>query len=78
MAKFTFNVIQTVEVELDETKVTEEFMQHFSSYMWQVDELEEIAQHVAWNKALFDGYACEGVPAEFYTAEVVEQDVELA
>ncbi|MGL5012960.1 MAG: hypothetical protein ACRC6V_01550 [Bacteroidales bacterium] len=77
MAKFTFNVIQTVEVDLDDTKITEEFMEHFSSYMWQVDDLEEIARHVAWNKALFDGYACEGVPAEFYTAKVVEQDVEV-
>lgn len=78
MAKFTFNVIQTVEVELDESKVTEEFMENFSSYMWHVDELSEIAQHVAWNKALYDGYACEGVPEDFYKAVIVEQDVEEA
>lgn len=78
MAKFTFNVIQTVEVELDESKITQEFMEEFSEYMWQVDDIEEIASHVARNKALFDGYACEGVPEEFYKAEIVDEDVEVA
>lgn len=75
--KVTYNVIQKVEVELDETKITKEFMEAFSSYMWHVEDIEEIGSHIAYNKALYDGFAVEGVPDDFYKVKIVEQDVEV-
>lgn len=74
--KFTFNVIQTVEVELDETKFDEEYFKEFSEFMWQVDDLKDIAEYVARQKALYDGYAIEFVPDEYYTAKVIDEDTE--
>lgn len=75
--KITYNVIQKVEVELDETKITKEFMEEFSSYMWHVEDIKEIGSHIAFNKAIFDGWAVEGVPDDFYKAKIVEQGVEI-
>lgn len=70
--KFTINVIQEVEVEIDETKVDSEFLEDFSGYMWHVDDISEIATHVARHTAMYPDYSCEGVPSEFYTAKVVD------
>lgn len=76
--KFTYNVIQTVEVDIDEVEITEEYLSEFSNYMWFVDEIEDIAKHIARNKALFDGYPVEFVPDEWFTAKVIDEDVEEA
>ena len=74
--KFLLNVVQTVEVELDESKFTEEYMAAFSEVMFQVDELSELAEYIARHKALFDGYTCEFVPDSMYEAKVVDEYVE--
>ena len=74
--KFRMNVVQTVEVDLDESKFTEGFMEAFSSVMFQADELVEYAEYIARHKALFDGYACEFISEDMYKAEVVDEYVE--
>lgn len=74
--KFTFDVIQTVEVELDDDIVTQEFLDEFSEHMWYVDSLQDIAEYIARQKALFDGYSVEFAP-DVYKAEVVAEEVEL-
>lgn len=45
--KFKVIVEQEVEVELDETKFTDEFMKEFSKYICDYD-LEQHAEHIAW------------------------------
>lgn len=74
--KFTINVVQTVEVELDESKFTDEYMKTFSEYMWQVDGLKDIAEYVARHKALYDGYQCEFVSDDMYKAEIIDDYTE--
>jgi len=74
--KFTFNVIQTVEVELDDEIVTQEYLDDFSEVMWDVESLQDIAEYLARQKALFDGYSVEFAPT-VYKAEVVDEEVEL-
>lgn len=59
--KATITIEKEVEIEINTDIINEEFMKHFSSYMWHVDELEEIAHHVAWNVATRDGYFIEGI-----------------
>lgn len=49
MRTFTVEVTQTVEVTLDETKFTPEFMAEFNSTITDFgDDLEEHAKHLAW------------------------------
>ncbi|MCK9615913.1 MAG: hypothetical protein M0R48_10585 [Candidatus Omnitrophica bacterium] len=69
MRTITVEVTNTVEVTLDETKFTPEFMKAFSSYMWPVDDIEEHAIHLAqmhvrgmadWPSTFIEGYG----PAE--------------
>lgn len=76
--KFLLNVVQTVEVELDESKFTDEYMKAFSEVMFQVDELSELAEYIARHKAMFDGYTCEFVSDDMYEAKVVDDYVEEA
>ena len=45
--KFRVVVTQVVDVELDESKLNDEFNKEFSSYMWPVDSIEEHAKHIA-------------------------------
>lgn len=73
MKKFTYNVTQTVEVEIDESKFDQEYLDAFSEVMWQVDDISEVVEHIARNKALFDGYDCEFVPNDWYKAKVVDE-----
>lgn len=47
MAKFTVIVEQQVEVELDEGKFDDAFMQEFREGFFPFDSLEEHAQHIA-------------------------------
>jgi hypothetical protein len=74
--KFEFNVIQTVEVELDESLYTEEFLQAFSEVMWEVDDVKEVAEYIARNTALFGEFPIEFVPKGGHTAKVVDEYVE--
>ncbi len=76
MKKYTFNVTQTVEVEIDESKFTEEYLESFSEVMWQVDDVSEVVEHIARNKALYGEYDVEFVPNDWYTAKVVDEYVE--
>ena len=75
--KFTINIVQTVEVELDDEVVNDEYMEAFSEHMWQVSELSEIAEYIARHKALYDGYSVEFAP-DWYKAEVVDEYAEEA
>jgi hypothetical protein len=47
MVKFTIEVTQTIEVELDETKFDEAFMEEFRESFYQFDTIEEHAEHLA-------------------------------
>lgn len=49
--KFKVEVTQWVEVELDDSKLTDEFNKEFSSFMWPVDCLEDHANHIAQMEA---------------------------
>lgn len=72
---FTYNVVQTVEVILDDKDVNEEYLKEFSEFMWSVDGIEDIAAYIARQKALFDGYSIEFAPDNF-EAKVVNDYVE--
>lgn len=47
MKKYTVAVTQYVEVEIDETKFDETFMEEFRDYMYQFDTIEEHVEHLA-------------------------------
>lgn len=72
---FTYNVVQTVEVTLDENDVNEEYLEAFSESMWSVDSIEDIAEYIARQTAMFPGYSIEFVPDNF-EAKVVNDYVE--
>lgn len=74
---FTYNVVQTVEVTLDDEQVNEEYLKQFSEVMWAVDSMEDIAEYIARQKALFDGYSIEFAP-DNYEAKVVDDYTEEA
>lgn len=74
--KKRFNVVQTVEVELDMEKVTDEYLAEFSSFMWQVDDASEIAEYVARQTVMYPDYTVEGVPGDFYKAKIVDEYTE--
>lgn len=59
--KVNITVEKEVEIEVNTDIIDEKFMEHFSSYMWHVDDVEEIAHHVAYSVATRDGYFIEGV-----------------
>jgi len=74
---FTYNVVQTVEVTLDDEQVNEEYLENFSQVMWSVDSMEDIAEYIARQKALFDGYSIEFAP-DSYEAKVIDDYTEEA
>jgi len=76
MTKYTYSVVQTVEVEIDESKFNEEYLKAFSEVMWNVDDVSEVVEYIARHKALYDGYSCEFVPDDWYKAKVTEDYVE--
>ena len=47
MKKFTVEVTQTIEVELDETKFDEAFMEEFRQSFFQFDEIQDHVEHLA-------------------------------
>lgn len=61
--KFKVNVTveKEIEIEVNTDIINEEFMENFSSYMWSVDDIEEIVEHVSHQTATRDGYFIEGV-----------------
>jgi len=46
MKKFTVEVVQTVEIQIDETKLDEKFMQEFRDSFYQFDTIEDHAEHL--------------------------------
>ncbi len=46
--KFTVNVMQTVEIELDEPKFDETFMAEFREGFHNIQDIAGHAQHLAW------------------------------
>lgn len=74
---FTYNVVQTVEVTLDDEEVNQEYLKEFSEFMWSVDSIGDIAEYIARQKALFDGCSIEFAP-ESYKAKVVDDYTEEA
>lgn len=61
--KKTIDVIFAVEVEVDETKFTPEFMEAFSRYFCEFDTIDEHIEHIAQlaardmlNKSFTEGY----------------------
>ena len=58
----TCTVTKEVVVTIDLDKINEEFMEEFSKYFWEVDEVEEVVKYIARCKALdFDpeGVGCQ-------------------
>lgn len=51
MRKFNVTVIQTVEVQLDETAFTPEFFEQYRSVIDDKDTVEEHAEYLAWAQA---------------------------
>ena len=47
MTKFTVQVTQLIEVELDESKFDEQFMSEFRASFYSFDTIEEHAEHIA-------------------------------
>lgn len=47
MAKFTVTIEQTIEVELDESKFTSDFMAEFRHSFYPFETLQEHAEHIA-------------------------------
>ncbi len=56
MKKFIVTVIQEVEVTLDESKFTEEFMNDFSKDYHHIEDIEGHARHIAEVIAQDSGY----------------------
>lgn len=54
MAKqhFIVNVNVNVLMTLDDEKMDKKFLEEFSSYMFVVDSLDEMAQHIAYNHVM--------------------------
>lgn len=48
MAKFTIEVTQMVEIELDETKFDDAFMAEYAGYITALDTIKEHAENLAW------------------------------
>ena len=70
MKKFTVEVVQTVEIQIDETKLDEKFMQEFRDSFYQFDTIEDHAEHlgqlacrglISMYSSFIEGY---GPPAE--------------
>lgn len=49
--KFKIEVTQLVEIELDESKFTKEFMEEYNSYITYHGSLSDHAKHIAWLQA---------------------------
>ncbi|MOA55739.1 hypothetical protein D3C78_1795820 [compost metagenome] len=73
MRKFTINITQTVEVEIDENKFDQEYLDAFSEVMWNVDDISEVVEHIARNKALYSDYDVEFVPNDWYTTKIIDE-----
>lgn len=74
---FEYNVTQTVKVVLDTEDVTEEYLKAFSEHMWEVTGIEDIAEYIARQHALYPGYEIEFAP-DNYSATVVDENIEEA
>ena len=63
MRKFKCEVIttNTYEIELDETILNEEWMNDFSQYFFDVGNLEEVAEHLAWSRSVHKDNHIEGI-----------------
>lgn len=76
--KFTYNVVQTVEVEMNDAVFNEEFFKDFAKYMFPLEDCQELGEYIARQKVLYDGYQIEGVPGEGngWSAKIVDDYVE--
>ena len=72
---FEYNVTQTVKVVLDTEDVTEEYLKDFCKYMWEVNGIEDIAEYIARQHALYPDYEIEFAP-DNYSATVVDENIE--
>jgi len=62
MKKFKCEVIttNTYEIELDDNILNEEWMKDFSKYFFDVNNLEEVAEHLAWSRSVHKDSFIEG------------------
>lgn len=63
MKKFRCKVFREDEyiIEFDESTINEEFLKAFSSYIFEIDELEELADYIAAFRARFGERFIEGI-----------------
>ena len=57
----TVTIEKEIEIELNTDIINEKFFEGFSSYMWSVDSIEEVLEHVAFQVAHNEGYFIEGL-----------------
>jgi len=59
--KVLVTVEKEMEIEVNTDVINGDWMAAFSDGMWQVDELQEVVEHVAKQASVRDGYFIEGV-----------------
>lgn len=59
--KALVTIEKEIEIEVNTDIVNDEFLANFSSYMWGVDTVYEIVEHVAHQASHFEGSFIEGV-----------------
>lgn len=61
--KFTVEVVTTKEIQIsiDTYKYDEKFIEGFSEYMWSIDCVNDIIEHIAIQAANYEGSFIEGV-----------------
>ena len=57
----TVTIEKEIEIEVNTDIINEKFFEEFSSYMFGVDSLEEVLEHVASQAAHYEGGFIEGV-----------------
>lgn len=52
--KVTMNVEKEITISIDTSKINDKFFEEFSSYMFHIDSLEEVCEHIGHN-IMFNG-----------------------
>lgn len=59
--KALVTIEKEIEIEVNLDVINEEYLANFSSYMWKVDDVGELLEHVAFNASHFEGSFIEGI-----------------
>ena len=59
--KATVAVEKEIEIEINTEVVNESFLKEFSEGMWEVDNISDVVEHIAYSVAVAEGCFIEGV-----------------